>query len=139
MQYRFLILIFKTFLAKKAEEIKAKPPAARKIEAKSPSAVQANRINPSPLSPHITQYNASQLTHHHINTMTISHSPADDGKRIHPKAPVKLIFIAIFTCLPSCINLSNIELVRNELDAVNCQLPLTSWKTRKIANCAMKM
>ena len=30
-------------------------------------------------------------------------------ERIHPKAPVMLIFIAIFTCLPSCINLSNIE------------------------------
>ena len=28
-------------------------------------------------------------------------------ERIHPKAPVMLIFIAIFTCLPSCINLSN--------------------------------
>ena len=32
-----------------------------------------------------------------------------------------------------------LDLVRNELDAVNCQLPLTSWKTRKIANSAMKM
>ena len=30
-------------------------------------------------------------------------------ERIHPKAPVMLIFIAIFTCLPSCINLSNID------------------------------
>ena len=30
-------------------------------------------------------------------------------ERIHPKAPVMLIFIAIFTCLPSCINLSNIN------------------------------
>ena len=30
-------------------------------------------------------------------------------ERIHPKAPVMLIFIAIFTCLPTCINLSNIE------------------------------
>ena len=30
-------------------------------------------------------------------------------ERIHPKAPVMLIFIAIFTCLPSCINLSNIK------------------------------
>ena len=29
-------------------------------------------------------------------------------ERIHPKAPVMLTFIAIFTCLPSCINLSNI-------------------------------
>ena len=28
-------------------------------------------------------------------------------ERIHPKAPVMLIFIAIFTCLPSYINLSN--------------------------------
>ena len=28
-------------------------------------------------------------------------------ERIHPKTPVMLIFIAIFTCLPSCINLSN--------------------------------
>ena len=28
-------------------------------------------------------------------------------ERIHPKAPIILIFIAIFTCLPSCINLSN--------------------------------
>ena len=37
--------------------------------------------HPSPLSPHITQHNASQLTHHHINTMTISHSPADDGRK----------------------------------------------------------
>ena len=31
-------------------------------------------------------------------------------ERIHPKAPVMLIFIAIFTCLPSCINLSNINI-----------------------------
>ena len=30
-------------------------------------------------------------------------------ERIHSKAPVMLIFIAISTCLPSCINLSNIE------------------------------
>ena len=37
--------------------------------------------HPSPLSPHITQHNTSQLTHHHINTMTISHSPADDGRK----------------------------------------------------------
>ena len=37
--------------------------------------------HPSPLSPHITQHNASQLTHYHINTMTISHSPADDGRK----------------------------------------------------------
>ena len=29
-------------------------------------------------------------------------------ERIHPKAPVMLIFIAIFTCLPSCINVSKI-------------------------------
>ena len=29
-------------------------------------------------------------------------------ERIHPKAPAMFIFIAIFTCLPSCINLSNI-------------------------------
>ena len=29
-------------------------------------------------------------------------------ERIHPKAPVMLIFIAIFTSLPGCINLSNI-------------------------------
>ena len=28
-------------------------------------------------------------------------------ERIHPKAPVIFIFITIFTCLPSCINLSN--------------------------------
>ena len=32
-------------------------------------------------------------------------------ERIHPKAPVMLIFIAIFTCLLSCINLSNTDLV----------------------------
>ena len=37
--------------------------------------------HPSPLSPHITQHNTSQLTHHHINTMTISHSPADDDRK----------------------------------------------------------
>ena len=30
-------------------------------------------------------------------------------ERIHPKAPVMLIFNAIFTCLTSCINLSNIH------------------------------
>ena len=30
--------------------------------------------------------------------------------RIHLKAPVMLLFIAIFTCLPSCINLSNIQI-----------------------------
>ena len=30
-------------------------------------------------------------------------------ERIHPKAPVIFISIAIFTCLPSCINLSNID------------------------------
>ena len=33
-------------------------------------------------------------------------------ERIHPKAPVMLIFIAIFTYLPSCINLSNIDINR---------------------------
>ena len=33
-------------------------------------------------------------------------------ERIHPKAPVMLIFIAIFTCLPSCINLSNIKYIK---------------------------
>ena len=32
-------------------------------------------------------------------------------ERIRPKAPVMLIFIAIFTCLPSCINLSNINII----------------------------
>ena len=32
-------------------------------------------------------------------------------ERIHPKAPVMLIFIAIFTCLPSCINLSNNDIL----------------------------
>ena len=37
--------------------------------------------HPSPLSPHITQHNTSQLTHHHINTMTTSPSPADDGRK----------------------------------------------------------
>ena len=30
-------------------------------------------------------------------------------ERIHSKAPVIFISIAIFTCLPSCINFSNIE------------------------------
>ena len=29
-------------------------------------------------------------------------------ERIHPKAPVIFMFIAIFTCLPTCINLSTI-------------------------------
>ena len=33
----------------------------------------------------------------------------------------------------------DMSVVRNELDAVNCQLLFTSWKTRKIANCTMKM
>ena len=37
--------------------------------------------HPSSVSPHITQQNTSQLTHHHINTMTSSHSPADDGRK----------------------------------------------------------
>ena len=32
-------------------------------------------------------------------------------ERIHPKAPVMLISIAIFTCLPSCINLSSSDVV----------------------------
>ena len=35
-------------------------------------------------------------------------------ERIHPKAPVMLIFIAIFTCLPSCINLSNINSISSD-------------------------
>ena len=43
------------------------------------------------------------------------------AERIHPKAPVMLIFIAIFTCLPSCINLSNIiHLIR--LYTAHCTL-----------------
>ena len=43
-------------------------------------------------------------------------------ERIHPKAPVMLIFIAIFTCLPSCINLSNI----NKVPYICCAFNTTS-------------
>ena len=34
-----------------------------------------------------------------------------------------------------------LKLIRNKLDAINCQLTLslTFWKTRKIRNCTMKM
>ena len=76
--------------------------------------------HPSPLTSYYsTRYhNTSPLTPLHINTMTTSHSPADDVtwwrhmmtvEIFHPKAPVSaiFIFIAIFTCLPSCINLSS--------------------------------
>ena len=43
-----------------------------------------------------------------INTEKVGRYCMMAVERIHPKAPVMLIFIAIFTCLPSCINLSNI-------------------------------
>ena len=43
-------------------------------------------------------------------------------ERIHPKASVMLIFIAVFTCLPSCINLSN-----NKHSKYLCQLVLRSF------------
>ena len=46
-----------------------------------PVSYTCHDYHPSPLSPHITQHNTSQLTHHHINTMTTSHSPADDGRK----------------------------------------------------------
>ena len=46
-----------------------------------PLSYKYHDYHPSPLSPHITQHNTSQLTHHHINTMTTSHSPADDGRK----------------------------------------------------------
>ena len=40
-------------------------------------------IDASQLTHHASQltHHASQLTHHHINTMTISHSSADDGRK----------------------------------------------------------
>ena len=40
-------------------------------------------------------------------------------ERIHPKAPVMLIFIAIFTCLRSCINLSNINLINTMISTMD--------------------
>ena len=48
---------------------------------------------------------------HLVDNITILsvENPLMAVERIHPKAPVMLIFIAIFKCLPSCINLSNIE------------------------------
>ena len=49
-------------------------------------------------------------------------------ERIHPKAPVMLIFIAIFTCLPSCINLSNIE---NQVDK---KVKKPNFNSRNIIN-----
>ena len=72
--------------------------------------------HPSPLSPHITQtqcistHPPSYKYHDHLtftSWLTV--------ERIHPKAPVMLIFIVIFTCLPSCINLSNIQYLHNKI------------------------
>ena len=74
----------------------------------SPSIKPYLDYHPSPFSPHITEHNASQLTHHHINTMTISHSPADDGRKNSSESSCyAYIYCYFFTCLPSCINLSN--------------------------------
>ena len=50
---------------------------------------------------YIRLFQGHNYTSFHMKLMTV--------ERIHPKAPVMLIFIAIFTCLPSCINLSNIH------------------------------
>ena len=68
------------------------------------------------ITSHITHHNTShptsQFTHHHINTMTTSHSPADDIHQLmtveifHPKAPAIFYFI---TCLLSYFNLCNME------------------------------
>ena len=45
-------------------------------------------------------------------------------ERIHPKAPVMLIFIAIFTCLPSCINLSYINLTCSNYPTITIGLAM---------------
>ena len=50
------------------------------------------------------------ILYYKLNDIIIKHKMMT-VERIHPKAPVMLIavmLIAIFTCLPSCINLSNI-------------------------------
>ena len=89
---------YKAKFAKTCGDIKKAWKVINSIRCKSKSAKFPNTISqylisflplsytyhdyhPSPLSPHITQHNASQLTHHHINTMTTSHSPADDGRK----------------------------------------------------------
>ena len=51
-------------------------------------------------------------------------------ERIHPKAPVMLIFIAIFTCLPSCINLSNIGLYSYLRNKRNLKTSIPSLEMR---------
>ena len=52
-------------------------------------------------------------------------------QRIHPKAPVMLIFISIFTCLPNCINLSNIK-------HLTTSLPLTGEREREGGGCVVE-
>ena len=81
--------------------------------------------------------------------MTTSHSPLMTVERIHPKAPVMLIFIAIFTCLPSCINLSNIStLVSNGVNKAlnkkkrlggNIKIDLSPTDIRKIKEILQKL
>ena len=53
-------------------------------------------------------------------------------ERIHPKAPVMLIFIAIFTCLPSCINLSNTSKVNLKYNAEFLAIELVLENENKI-------
>ena len=55
---------------------------------------------------HNTSQLISQFTHHHINTITTSHSPADDGRNNSSESSCYIYFFFI-TCVPSCINLSN--------------------------------
>ena len=51
--------------------------------------------------------------------MTISHSPADDGRKNSSESSCyAYIYCYFFTCLPSCINLSNINIVITQLMTV---------------------
>ena len=58
---------------------------------------------------HTTGHTIDFKSTHILSSLTKSSHQLMTVKRIHPKAPVMLIFIAIFTCLPSCINLSNLK------------------------------
>ena len=53
------------------------------------------------ITSHITHHNTShptsQFTHHHINTMTTSHSPADDGRNISSESSCYILFYYVFT------------------------------------------
>ena len=65
----------------------------------SPSIIQIPRLSPitSLTSYYSTHYHVtSQLTHHHIYTMTTSHSPADDGRKNSSESSCYILFYCYF-------------------------------------------